>query len=158
MEISFLLSPCAYTQLKWNFKIWKNILKVADFHMFIVLLNRNLSKGFHLINILGRFGTGVPIAPVLCFKLAVNRQSVFRRWNASKNLNSFKILKIAQKSHRNNPRLKFWSQMEISFRLWHGGHTQPKWKSNMKETLQMWQILIKRRFYWQEISPNRLTS
>ncbi len=54
----------------------KNIFNVADFHMEKVLLTKNFSKAVHVTNKLGRFGTGIPIAPVS--NRAVNRQPSFR--------------------------------------------------------------------------------
>ena len=47
----------------------KFILNVVEFHMIMVLLNENVSKQAHVINKLGRFGTGAPLAPVLLFEL-----------------------------------------------------------------------------------------
>ena len=57
----------------------KNTSAVAHFHIMMVYITKNILKQAHVINKLGRFGRGVPLAPVLCFKPAVNRQPGFRR-------------------------------------------------------------------------------
>ena len=82
------MAPCKTTVLRWkshfhyhlrpysaNIKLqyMKNTLHVADFHINEVLLTVNISKQANVPKKLGRFGTGIPIAPVLCFKPAVNR-------------------------------------------------------------------------------------
>ena len=59
----------------------KFISNRVKFHIMMVLSNKNMSKQARVINKLGQLGTGVPLAPVLCFKLAVNRQPGFRRWD-----------------------------------------------------------------------------
>ena len=56
----------------------KNTSAVAHFHIMMVSINKNMSKQAHVINKLGRFGTGIPLAPVYV-EPAVNRQPGFRR-------------------------------------------------------------------------------
>ena len=68
----------------------KNIFHVTHFHNMMVSIIENISKQAHVINKLGRFGTGVTLAPVLLFELylaidvepAVNRQPGFRGWDS----------------------------------------------------------------------------
>ena len=66
----------------------KNTSVVAHFHIMMVSINRNMFKQARVINKLGRFGTGVPLAPVLLFELflAINNSSTShssRRQNTS---------------------------------------------------------------------------
>ena len=49
-----------------KFQYMKNTLHVADFHSNRVLLTRNMFKQAQVINKLGWFGTGFPLAPVCC--------------------------------------------------------------------------------------------
>ena len=63
----------------------KNISNVADFQIEKVLLTKTLSKGVHVTNKLGRFGTGIPIAPVLLFELylAINHSSTSQYFHST---------------------------------------------------------------------------
>ena len=60
----------------------KNAFQVAHFHIMLVFITKNISKKAKVTKKLGRLGTGIPLAPVLCFKPAVNRQPGFR-WRDS---------------------------------------------------------------------------
>ena len=59
---------CSYSA-KIKLQYMKSISNVADFHINVVLSTRNMFKQVKVINKLGRFGTGFPIAPVLLFEL-----------------------------------------------------------------------------------------
>ena len=76
-----IITRCSYSA-KMKLQYMKNIFQVAHFHIMIVSIIKNILKQVHVINKLGRSGTGVPLAPVLCFKPAVNRQPGFRRWDS----------------------------------------------------------------------------
>ena len=80
-NLNSIVTWCSYSA-KIKLQFMKNTFHVAHFHFHVILLTRNLSKGVRVINILGRLGTGVTLAPVLCFKPAVNRQAGFRRWDS----------------------------------------------------------------------------
>ena len=77
----YIITRCSYSA-KMKLQYMKNTSAVAHFHIVMVSINKNMFKQAHVINKLGRFGTGIPLAPVLCFKPAVNRQPGFRRWDS----------------------------------------------------------------------------
>ena len=84
-----------YDSAKMKLQYMKNIFHVAHFHMVMVFVLKNISKQVNVTKKLGRFGTGIPTAPVWqsCGKPstkfphgglvdvepAVNRQPGFRR-------------------------------------------------------------------------------
>ena len=63
---------------KMKLRYMKNTSAVAHFHIMMVSFNKNMFKQAHVINKLGRYGTGVPLAPVLLFELylAINVANV----------------------------------------------------------------------------------
>ena len=63
MEISFTLSTGAHTQPKIKLQYMKNTSKVIHVHVMMVSIRKNMLEQAHVINKLGRFGTGVPLAP-----------------------------------------------------------------------------------------------
>ena len=62
-NLIYIITICSYfAEMKLRYT--KIILNVAHFHIMMVLMTKNSSKGVHVINKLGRIGTGIPTAPV----------------------------------------------------------------------------------------------
>ena len=72
----YIITRCSYSgTLKLRYT--KSILNRAHLLMVMVSITKIISKQAHVIHKLGRFGTGVPLAPVLLFELylAINYSS-----------------------------------------------------------------------------------
>ena len=65
-----IITWCSYSA-KIKLQYMKNNFQVAQFHIMMVFINKNIFKQVHLINKLGRFGTGFPLAPVFELYLAM---------------------------------------------------------------------------------------
>ena len=67
-NLIYIITRCSYSA-KMKLQYMKNIFQVAHFHIMMVSIIKNILKQVHVPNKLGRFGTGVPLAPVLLFEL-----------------------------------------------------------------------------------------
>ena len=64
----YIITRCSYSA-KMKLQYMKNTFQVAHFHIMMVSIIKNIIKQAHVPNKLGRYGTGVPLAPVLLFEL-----------------------------------------------------------------------------------------
>ena len=74
----------------------KKISNVVDFHIRTVSITNNLYKQAHVLNKLGRFGTGVTLAPVLLFELYLAINQSFTSHSPSRKNSALRVTRSRQ--------------------------------------------------------------
>ena len=80
-NLIYVITWCSYSaEMKLRYTNFTSV--VALLHLKTISFTKTISKQVNVTKKLGQFGTVIPLAPVLCFKPAVNRQPGFCRWDS----------------------------------------------------------------------------